>query len=128
MQRVTSDIGDAFGRMEKSMRETSVPALLEGLGDGVPERGVTHLSVKQVVLALTDPSQTATDNWTASCFITVHLIAALRGEVEFRTADHMACLWEVRTVVWQRGQRRAEEALTAALEGARSNTHVDCDE
>ena len=32
-------------------------------------------------------------------------------------ADHSACLLEGRTAVRKRGQRRAEEALTASLEG-----------
>ena len=37
--------------------------------------------------------------------------------MEFRTVDHSACLREGRTAVQRRGQRRKEEALTAALEG-----------
>ena len=41
----------------------------------------------------------------------------LRGQVEFRMADHSACLQEGRTAMRRRGQIRAEEALTAALEG-----------
>ena len=36
--------------------------------------------------------------------------------MEFRTADHSACLQEGWTAVWQSVQRRAEEALTASLE------------
>ena len=104
--------------MEKALRETFVPALFEGLGDGVPERGVTRLLVKQTGLALPEPSQTAPDKWTASCIITGHLVAALSGQVEFRTAHHLACLRESRTAVRRRGQRRAEEALAATLVGA----------
>ena len=69
-----------------------MPALFEGLREVVPERGVTRLPVKQARLALPDPSQTAPENWTASCVITGHLVAALRVQVEFRTADHLACL------------------------------------
>ena len=65
-----------------------MPALFEGLREGVPERGVTRLPVKQVGLALPNPSQTAPENWTASCVVTVHLVAALRVQVEFRTADN----------------------------------------
>ena len=83
MQRATLGIGDAFGnafgQVEKALRETFVPALFEGLGDGVQERGVTRLPVKQAGLALPDPTQTAPDNWTASCVITGQLVAALRG-------------------------------------------------
>ena len=95
-----------------------MPSLFHGLQEGVSERGFTRLPVKQVRLALPDPSQTAPENWTASYVITGHLVAALRGQVEFRTADHSACLREGWTPVRRRGQIRAEEALTAALEGA----------
>ena len=92
MQRVTLGIGDAFRPVEMALKETFVPALFEGLGDSVPERGVTRLPVRQAGLALPDLSQTAPENWTASCFITGHLISAPRGQVGFRTANHLACL------------------------------------
>ena len=83
----------------------------------MPERGITRLPIKQAGLALPNPTQTAPENWTESCVITGHLVAALRDQVEFRTADHLACLQEGRTAVRRRGHTRAEEALTAALEG-----------
>ena len=111
MQRVTPGIGNAFRLTETAMRETFVPVLFEGLGDGVPERGVNGLPVKQAGLTLPDQSQTTPENWTASCVITGHLVTALRGQVEFRTVDHSACLQEGRTTVRRRGHRRAEEAL-----------------
>ena len=117
MQRVTPGVGDSFGPVEEALKETFVSNFLEDLREGVPERGVTRLPVKQAGLALSDPSQTAPENWTAYCVITGHLVAALRGQVEFRTADHLACLQEGRTDMWRRGQVQAEEALTVALEG-----------
>ena len=83
----------------------------------MPERGVTRLPVKQVGLALPDPSETAPENWMASCVITGNLVASLRGQVVLWTADHSACLREGWTAVRRRGQIRAEEALEAALEG-----------
>ena len=86
--------------------------------DGIPERGVTSLPVKKVGLALPDPSQTAPENWTASCFLTGHLISALRVQTTFRTADHTACLRLGRLAVRHRGVQRVEAVLTAALEGA----------
>ena len=95
-----------------------MPELFEGLREGVPEQGVTRMPVKQAGLALPDPSQIAPENWTVSCVITGHLVAALQGQVEFRTSDHSACLWEGQTSVWRRVLRQAEEAMTAALEGA----------
>ena len=118
MQWVTPGVGNSFGPVDTALKETLVSALFEGLREGVPERGVTRLTVKQAELALPYPYQTAPENWTASYVITGHLVAALRGQVEFRTADQSACLREGRTAVRRRGQRRAEEALTAVLEGA----------
>ena len=56
VHQVTTGIGDAFGPVEKSLRETFMPELFKGLVDGVPERGVAHLQVKQVGLDLPDPT------------------------------------------------------------------------
>ena len=88
VQRVTPGIRDAFGLVEKALRETFLPDLFEGLGEGAPEIGVTRPPVKQTRLALTDQTLTAPKNWTASCVITGHLVAALRGQLELQTADH----------------------------------------
>ena len=55
MQWVTPGIGDAFTPVETELKESFVPVLFEGLGDGVPERGVTRLPVKQAGLALPYP-------------------------------------------------------------------------
>ena len=51
---------------------------------------VTRLPVKQAGLDLPDPKKTAPEKWTASCVITGHLVAVLRVEEEFHTADHSA--------------------------------------
>ena len=92
MQRVTPGIGDAFGPVEKALRENFVPALFERLGEGAPEQGFTCLPVKKAGLALPDQTLKAPENWTASCVIIGHLVAVLRGQMEFRTADQLACL------------------------------------
>ena len=81
VQRVAPGVGDAFGPVEEAIKEIFVPALYEGLREGVMEQVTTRLSVKQAGLALPDPTQTAPENWTASCVITGHLVAALRGQV-----------------------------------------------
>ena len=52
-------MGDAFGPVEEALREIFVPALYAGLREGVPERGITRLLVKQAGLALPDPTQMA---------------------------------------------------------------------
>ena len=79
VQRVTPVIGDAFGPVEKALRETLLPEIFEGLGEGAPERGVTCLLAKQAGLEIPYPTLTASENWTASCVITGNLVAALRG-------------------------------------------------
>ena len=117
MQRVTSGVGEAFGPVEEALREVFVPALFRGLTEGLPTRENTRLPVKHAGLAIPDPVKTAHENWTASCVITVHLVAALRGHAVFRTAYHTACLRGRRLAVRPRGEQRAEAALTAALEG-----------
>ena len=118
MQRVTQGFCESFGPVEDALKGTFVPALFQGLQEGVLERGVTRLPVKQAGLAFPNPSQTAPENWTASCVITGHLVAALRGQVKFLTADHSACLRKGRTDLRRRGQIQLEEALTAKLEEA----------
>ena len=56
MQRVAPGISNAFVPAEKALWDTFVPAMFEGLGEGPLD-------------------------WTASCVITGHLVAALRGQV-----------------------------------------------
>ena len=62
VQRVAPGVGYAFVPVEVVLKEIFVPALFHGLREGVPERGVTRLPVKQAGLALPDPSQTSPEN------------------------------------------------------------------
>ena len=95
-----------------------MPALFEGLGEGAPKRGVTRLSEKQAGLALPDPTPKDPENWTASCVIIGYLVASLRGQVEFRTDNHSACIQEGGTAVRRWSTQRAEETLAATIAGS----------
>ena len=117
MQRVTPGVGAAFGPVEEALQEVFVPALFQGLTEVLPTRDNTRLPVNQADMAIPDPVKTAPENWTASCVITGHLIATLRGQAVFRTADHSACLGGGRLAVRHQGEQRAESTLTAAMEG-----------
>ena len=50
--------------------------------------------------------------------ITGHLVAALRGQEEFRTANHAAYIQERMEDVQNRSYLWAEEALVDTIEGA----------
>ena len=73
-----------------------MPALFMGIGEGIPGRGggVIHFPVKHVGLALPDLTLMDPEKWTASCVITKHIVAALRSQEEFRTADNIIFLRE----------------------------------
>ena len=95
-----------------------IPALLQSLREGTPGRGFNRLTVKQAGLALPDPTKRSPDIWKASCVITGHLVAVLRGQEEFRTADHSAYLQEGRAEVRKKSVLWVEEALEETLAGA----------
>ena len=76
---------------------------------------ITRLPVKQAGMALPDPTQTAPDNWKASCVITGHLLSALRGQVPFRTADHAACLRDGRAAVRRKSLAKAMASLETTI-------------
>ena len=111
VQRVTPGVGAAFSPVEEALREVFLPALFRELTEGLPTRENTRLPIKQAGLAIPDPVLTAPENWTASCVITGHLVAALRGQTTFRTADHTDCLMGGRLAVRHRGELREEAAL-----------------
>ena len=115
VQRLTPGIRYAFGPVEEAMQETFGLALFQGLGEGAPGRGVTRLPVKQAVLTLPDTANTAPENWTASCVITGHLVAALRGQVDFWMADHSACLQEGQTAEQKQKVLLSEVALEETI-------------
>ena len=66
-------------------------------------------------MALPDPTQTAPENWQASCVITGHLVSALRGQVPFRTADHAACLRDGQAAVRRQNAAKAVASLETPI-------------
>ena len=73
--------------------------------------------MKQLGLSLPHPTKIDPENCTASCVITGHLVAALRGQEELRTVDHSTCFQEGRKAVRKRSVLLAEEALAKTLVG-----------
>ena len=66
-------------------------------------------------MALPDPTLTAPENWQASCVITGHLLSALRGQVPFSTADHVACLRDERAAVRRQNVAKAMVSLETTI-------------
>ena len=98
--------------------EAFIPFLFHALREGTPVRGVTRLPMKQAGLALPHLTKTASENWTASCVITGNLVAVLRGQEEFRTADHSDYIQEGSEEVRTQSILREEEALVDTIAGA----------
>ena len=118
MQRVTPGVGAAFGPVEEALRDVFVPALFRGLTEGLPTRDNTCLPVKQAGMAIPDPVKTAPEIWTASCVITGHLVAALRGQAAFQTADHTTCLRGGWLAVRHRGGATGRSGVDGGTGGA----------
>ena len=101
-----------------ALQETFLPALYKGVGEGTPGWGVTSLPVKQAGIALPDLTKTSPENWTASCVIIGNIVASIRVQEDFITADHAAYIREEREEVMKSNNLRLEEALAETLEGA----------
>ena len=61
-------------------------------------------------------------NWTASCIINRHLIAALRGTDEFRSGNHALLMGKGRDDI---RRKNAEEAETALGEARSAESNPD---
>ena len=66
-------------------------------------------------MALPDLTRTAAANWQASCVITGHLVSSLMGQVTFWTADHAACLRDVRSMVRWKSVAKVMASLEATI-------------
>ena len=100
--------------MEDVLREAFLLYLFKGYTYQTPGRVFTGLPVNQSGIALTKPTQTAGANWTASCVITGHFIAALCRTAEFRSGYHVLLMVEGRDAIRQVHMKVVETALGEA--------------
>ena len=117
MKRITTDIGIAFHTMKDTLRNAFLLDLFNGYTSQIIERAVTGLSVKQDGIALSDPNQISGSNWTYSCVITGHIVAALRGTAEFWSRDHALLMGEGRYEIQRRHTEATETATGEAQDG-----------
>ena len=96
VQRITLDIGMDFQVVEDALQDIFPLALFQGATEQIPGRAIISLPVKHAGIALPDQTRTVGENWTASCMITGHLVAALWGTAKFRSGDHALLVGEGR--------------------------------
>ena len=78
VQRIIPGIREAFSPVKEYLQRSFLPDLFHGDTVKIAVQGVTSLPVKQAGLALPKPSISSLKNWTASCIIIGHLVAALQ--------------------------------------------------
>ena len=96
VQRVTPDIGMDFQGVEYELQNTFLPYIFQGATSHIPCMAITSLPAKQAGIVLPDTTLTKGVNWMASCVITGHLVATLRGTVENRSGNHALLMEEGR--------------------------------
>ena len=111
VQSVTLDIGMSFQAVEDSLWDIFLPSLFQGDTSQIPGRAITSLPVKQSRTSLPEPPRTARENWTASCVVTGHLVAALYGTDEFRSGNHALLMGEEREEIRHQYAEEAETSL-----------------
>ena len=99
VQRVVKNVGHEFEGVERALAQVSLPALFDDNYDDAmdPRRCLAALPVKFAGLAIPNPTASAATNYDASILVCSHLLAPFRGVDEFRTADHLAVIREVKT-------------------------------
>ena len=78
---------------------------MQGLLTIIIPRGrgkVTIITLKQVVLALSEPTITNMENWAASCVVPSHMVGFLLGCKKFRSIYHDIMFKDYRTDIWHR--------------------------
>ena len=118
VQGVAPNIRDEFVTVKKALRDSLTLNLFQGVGEGIPGRGVPQLPSKHAGMDLPDLTMSAPENWMASFVITGYLVAALRDHDDFRMADQAIFLREGRTEVRKRIARWSEKAMAETLVGA----------
>jgi hypothetical protein len=120
IQRVTPGLSDEFDVVEHALNHEFLPALFGTESVSDTRRQLTCLPVKHSGLALPNPTTTAESNWKASTLVCGHLVAALRGRTDFRSADHKSIIAQGNAVIRTRSQEaygNSMETILATLPG-----------
>jgi hypothetical protein len=75
-------------------------------------RSLVCLPVKHAGMALPDPTVSAKSNYDASTLMISHLKAALLGVDDFRSADHLTVIREVKSELKSRNKAKNDYSRT----------------
>jgi hypothetical protein len=116
VQRVVRNIGEKFPDVKKELNHTFLPALFsDTIDNNDPRLALAGLPVKHAGLAFPNPVLSADKNYEASMLSLSHILAAFPGVDEFRSADHIAIVREVRSELKTRKTKRNNATLMAIV-------------
>jgi hypothetical protein len=73
------------------------------------------LPIKKAGIVITDPTELAGGNYTASMVAWGHLISALHGKKDFRSVTHQSTMVEEKTVTWKRNLTINTDKMESSL-------------
>ena len=95
--------------------EEFLPDLLFGVVAHILAWTITIFPVKNVGIALSDPTQAAQKNCTTSYMVTWYLVSSLCGSVEFCSMDYTQLMTNGRSYIWSQKEHEAKNSLSANL-------------
>jgi hypothetical protein len=125
LQGVTDGLGEELDDIEQAMNDKFCPAILGIESVSETKQQLACLPVKHSGLALPNPTTTAESNWKASTLICGHLVAALRGRTDFRSADHANIMAQGKAEIRKRSLEAHGtymETILAAIAARKSRT------
>ncbi len=115
LQRITDGLGGEFHGVEEALSTSFLPALFGVSEADITVRKLASLPVKKSGLAIPDPTTTADENWTTLTVVCGHLIVALLGTTEFRSADHVSTMTSARAEMRLRKLSDSDAKLATIL-------------
>ena len=116
LQYVTSHMVPDLYPVVKALQKAFLPDLLHGIDPDIPVWEIIGLLFNLVGMYLLDTPAFSLENWTSSISVTGHLVDALRGTTEFRSADHDLMVGKVQKDIHQINVDNAELFFWQPLE------------
>jgi hypothetical protein len=117
LQRVCPETSEAFRPVWNAISDGFLQSLFQ---DNIPSNdyrvSICKLPVKYAGLALPNPTESAASNYENSCLRNSHLIAALRGNENFRHSNHLTTIREANAELKTRQSNHLESQLSEILD------------